>query len=138
MDLNYYDTLIAVAEDCPVSEAVVPKERGGKKTIAGIQYEMLADNPYTYTQEDVLFNSWFQRQGLPELSEDELTQLREEFFSKPRACLRTSPLAKKHGWGLLFDDQGRIALCPMESDEYRETLENGKLKILKAMRSKRK
>lgn len=33
MDMNYYQTLIAVAEDCPVTESVVPVKPGAKVTI---------------------------------------------------------------------------------------------------------
>ena len=56
-DLNYYDTLIAVADDCPVSSAVVPQLRGGKPTVAVLQYEMIAAAPFRLTQEDVLYQS---------------------------------------------------------------------------------
>ncbi len=30
-DHNYYDTLIAMADDCPVDHSVVPEEKPGKK-----------------------------------------------------------------------------------------------------------
>jgi hypothetical protein len=30
--MNYYDTLIEVADDCPVAEAHVPRARGSKQT----------------------------------------------------------------------------------------------------------
>lgn len=33
------------------------------------------------------------------VSAEEVAQLRQEFFNKPQACLRSSPLPKKHGWG---------------------------------------
>ncbi len=111
-DLNYYDTLIAVADDCPVDHSVVPTPRGGKPTVAVLQYEMLSGNPHAHTQEDVLFESWAARQDIPE---DRLSRkrLRQEFFSKPQACLRSSPLPKKYGWGLLFDGDGKVALLAM-------------------------
>ena len=137
MDLNYYDTLIAVADDCPVTTSVVPTARNGKKTVAVIQYEMLANNPHVYTQEDVLFQSWFQRQDQTAKSEDEVAELRKAFFAKPQACLRSSPLPKRYGWGLLFDREGRVALCPMESEEYRRFLTGDRVKVLKALRSSR-
>ncbi|ALS28644.1 hypothetical protein IJ21_32530 [Paenibacillus sp. 32O-W] len=60
MDYNYYRTLIAVADDCPLRASKVPEGRGGKKSIAQIQYEMLAGHPYEYTQEDVLFHTWLE------------------------------------------------------------------------------
>lgn len=134
---NYYRTLIAVAPDCPVDASVVPEERGGRRTVAVIHYQMLAGRPYQHTQEDVLFDTWLQKQDLPDRTEDEVALLREEFFAKDQPCLRTSPLARKYGWGFAFDERGRVALCPMESPEYRQLLEGGNVKVLKAMRSSR-
>ncbi len=138
VDLNYYDTLIAVADDCPVEHSVVPTPRGGKPTVAVLQYEMLSGNPHRLTQEDVLFESWLARQDLPEDGRDR-TRLREEFFSKPQACLRSSPLPKRFGWGLLFDGDGRVALLPMESADYQRLAagDDSRVKVLKALRSAR-
>ena len=137
--MNYYGTLIAVAEDSPVTSSVVPSPRGGKKTVAVLQYEMLAERPYALTQEDVLFDSWFlRRPDAGEARGAEAAALREAFFSKPQPCLRTSPLPKKYGFGLHFDGDGRIALCPVESGEYARLLEGaGGTTVLKAMRSAR-
>jgi hypothetical protein len=102
-----------------------------------LQYEMLAGKPYVHSQPDVLFESWLQRQDMGHLSAEEVSRLREEFFSRPQACLRASPLPKQFGWGLAFDEQGRVAVCPMESDEYRELAAGGQVAVVKAMRSKR-
>ncbi|MFG1826085.1 DUF6157 family protein [Microbispora bryophytorum] len=147
-DLNYYSTLIAVADDCPVTAAEVPVARGGKPTVASLQYELISGAPYGLTQEDVLFETWLRRQDLPaDLPAERRAELRKEFFSRSQACLRASPLPKRYGWGLLFDPDGRIALCPMESEEYRRladgasrgvrTGEGGGVRVLKAMRSRR-
>lgn len=38
-----------------------------------------------------------------------------QFFANSQACLRSSLLPKRYGWGLLFEQEGRVALCPMES-----------------------
>jgi hypothetical protein len=132
--------LITIADDCPARTAVVPTERGGKVTIAGFQYEMLADHPYEYSQEDVLFETWYQRQGFPEHTEQEKANLREEFLAKPQACLRSSPLAKKFGWGFLFDKDGKVALCTPDSELYGSIVQgvgSSPVKVLKALRSKR-
>jgi hypothetical protein len=51
--VNYYNTLIEVADDCPVSEAQAPQARGGKKTKPALEYELLAGHPYTYREEDI-------------------------------------------------------------------------------------
>lgn len=138
--MNYYRTLIAVADDCPVSSSAVPATRGGKKTVAVLQYEMITQQPFALTQEDILFKSWFERQaGLDGLTESEVDSLRLEFLSKEQPCLRTSPLPKKHGFGILFDREGRASLCPVESKEYQDIIQSpGDVKVIKALRSSRR
>jgi hypothetical protein len=137
VDVNYRGALIAVAEDCPVEASVVPELRGGKKTLPLIQYELLRDSPYKYTSAEVLFESNMQHKGL---AAGELKRRRRElwdaFFEKPQPCLRASGLPKKYGWGIHCDEEGKIALCPMESPEYRR-LSGGSsgTKVLKAFRS---
>lgn len=140
MNLNYFDTLIAVADDCPVDHAVVPEARGGKPTVAVLQYDMLAGDPGRLTQPDILFRSWLARQVRPEVPPAEEEALRTAFFARSQACLRASPLPKKYGWGLLFDHAGRITLCPMESGPYARILDGADpaITIQKAMRSSRR
>lgn len=41
-DMNYYNTFIEVAEDCPVQVAQIPETKGDAKTIPVLQYEMIA------------------------------------------------------------------------------------------------
>jgi len=139
VDLNYYNTLIAVADDCPQSNAVVPTPRAGKQTVATVQFDLIAENPGGLTQEDVLFETWLLRQEGEPPSEEERAELRARFFGRSQACLRASPLPKKYGWGLLFDDAGRVRLCPMESAEYQRIVagEVPGVQVLKAMRSRR-
>ena len=133
---NYYDTFILAAEDCPAAASETPAGRGGKETIATIQFGMLAGRPYELTMEDVLFGTW--RRQNPDAPGDDAT-LRAEYFLIPRACLRTSPLGKRHGWGLHFDAEGRVALHAQDSDLYRAAAA-GDLKdtrVTRALRSKR-
>ncbi|MEV4009148.1 DUF6157 family protein [Nonomuraea angiospora] len=137
--MNYLDTLIAVADDCPVESSVVPAPRGGKKTVAVLQYELLRERPFQLTQEDVLFLSWLMRRpGFEDRTDDEVSALRDAFFAKDQPCLRASPLPKKYGFGLLADAEGRLALCPMESEAYRAGLADGAVTVLKALRSSRR
>ncbi|GLW89603.1 DUF6157 family protein [Actinokineospora globicatena] len=136
-DHNYYNALIAVADDCPVSSSVVPPERAGKPTVATVQYGLLVDKPFVHKQEDVLFLTWFERQDLGEKSAEEVAGLRAEFFAKPKPCLRTSPLAKQYGWGFAFNAEGFLKLCPVESAEYRELLDDDGVKTIKAMKASR-
>jgi Family of unknown function (DUF6157) len=51
--MNYYATLIEVADDCPAKEAQVPQARGAKKTKPVVEYELLVKHPYKYTEEDI-------------------------------------------------------------------------------------
>ncbi len=85
-----------------------------------------------------MLESWLARQDIPDDTPDK-PRLRQEFFSKPQACLRSSPLPKKYGWGLLFDHDSRVALLPMESAEYQRLVAGNdpRVTVLKALRSRR-
>ncbi len=139
--MNYVDSFIAVADDCPVQSGVVPPAKPDKKmSVAAIQYELLADAPYIYTQEDVLFQTHVRHKGI--LTAEVETRgeaLRAEFFARPQACLRASPLARRYGWGFHFDRVGKVALYPMESRGYRTFAIGGQggPTVLKALRSNR-
>lgn len=124
---NYVDTFIAVAPDTKAVTAAVPPARDAP-TVAQIQYEMLVDDPYVHTSDDIVHASQGQRRGIA----------REEFFATGQPCLRTSPLVKTYGWGLHHDAQGRIALYAVESAEYRELAARADLTQLQAMRSSRR
>ncbi|MFB7893762.1 DUF6157 family protein [Microbacterium sp. NPDC056044] len=63
---------------------------------------------------------------------------RVRFFAKGQPCLRSSPLGKRYGWGIHHDDQGRVALYPVESDEYRRFADDAALAHTQAMRSARR
>lgn len=134
--MNYYDTFIQVAPDCPVRSSVVPAAKGDRKTIPVIQYELLAEHPYTYTQEDLQFEVYVRHKSIPT---DDLPARRAEFFQKSQPCLRSSPLAKQYGWGLHFNAEGKIALYPVESEEYRQFThpDNERPQVLTAFRNKR-
>ena len=63
--MNYHDTLIEVADDCPATEAQVPHARGAKKTKAVVEYELLIKHPYTYTEEDIAFQVYAALHDIP-------------------------------------------------------------------------
>lgn len=132
---NYFNTLIEVAEDCPINAAEIPPQKGDKKTIANLQFEMLKDNPYKYTSDDVIFSVFTAKNGIQKKNWD---AEREKFFSKGQACFRCSPLTKRYGWGVHSNADGKIALYPMESEAYKKYASDNNLKQVKAMRSKRK
>ncbi|MBD1380622.1 DUF6157 family protein [Metabacillus arenae] len=140
-DNNYYQTFITVAPDCPVLEGLIPPARKKGPTKPLIEYELLSKSPYTYTQEDLLFEVYIRHKAIPEEElEARGAQIKDEFFQKPQACLRASMLPKKYGWGLHFDEAGKIALYSVNSPEYQGFQKNkdDKLSVLSAMRSSRK
>jgi Family of unknown function (DUF6157) len=130
--MNYYDTLIEVADDCPATVAQVPKARGGRKTKAGIEYELLAEHPYSYTEEDIAFEVHAVLHDLPKAS---LSGERRKFLSKGHPHLRVSALAKRYGWGIHNNTEGKIALVAVESPEYRQLLDDPHTAKIKAFRS---
>lgn len=131
---NYVDTFIEVAEDCPVTTAEVPQTKRDTKSVARLQYELMAEAPYHHTSDDIIFTVHAERSGIPEAGR---AAARERFFAKGQPCLRTSPLAKRYGWGIHSDVAGRVALVPIDSDDYRQLAGDLKTRHLTAMRSKR-
>lgn len=131
---NYKDTFIEVADDCIATRGEVPPSKGDAKTVATIQFEMVAQNPYKYTSDDVLFQVYAERNGL---TEDEYKTGREQFFSKGQACFRASPLTKRYGWGVHSDKDGKIAIFGCETAAYKKLSDNENLKVIKAMKSSR-
>lgn len=132
--MNYYDTLIEVAEDCPATEAQVPTARGGRKTKAVVEYELLAKHPYTYTERDIAFEVYAALHDIP--TPDRPTE-RKEFLSKGHPHLRVSPLAKRYAWGIHNNAEGKIALIAIESPEYEQLLNDPRITKIKAFRSAR-
>jgi hypothetical protein len=132
---NYKNTFIEVAEDCSAKQGEIPPLKGDKKTVANLQFEMLYESPYRYTSDEVLFNVFALRK---EFTEGELDEQREHYFSKAHPCFRASPLTKQYGWGVHSDEEGKIAIFGVETEEYTKFVINEELKIVKAMRSKRK
>jgi hypothetical protein len=135
---NYYDTFIAVAEDCAAPGAVVPPERAAP-SVAELTYRMIAEHPYTHTSDDVVFGVWADRRGIAEAERD---AARAEFFSKGQPCLRSSDLGKRYGWGVHADAEGRVAIVPLGSAEYESLAAGvapggGPVTVTRAMRSSR-
>lgn len=132
---NYYNTLIEIAEDCPIDFGDMPPMKGEKKSVANLQFEMLWEHPYEFNSDDVLFGVFALRKGF---STAELKAERQHFFSKGQACFRASPLTKRYGWGIHSNAEGKIAMYSASSDEYQKLLQDDSIKKVKAMRSRRK
>jgi hypothetical protein len=135
---NYRNAFIQVADDCPVGVGTVPPVCAEKPSIAGLQYGMIARAPYAYTSDDVIFATSAAGRALDaDASPEQRRSARDAFFSKGQACMRASPLAKRYGWGIHADAEGRIAIYGVKSERYCELACDPKIKQLKAMRSKR-
>jgi len=132
--VSYKNTFIVISEDSSVSAAIVPVPKNGKMTVASIEHDLIYNNPYEYTQGDVQFKTYLLKNQI----ESEIGGLREEFFSKPKACFRASPLVKKYGWGIHYDEEGKIALYDVASEEYERLSNADHIKVLKGMRTSRK
>jgi hypothetical protein len=128
---NYSETFIAVASDCPATRGETPSKPG---SIAAIQLELLQANPYAIDSDDLLFEVHARRTGI---TDADRAAARAAYFAKPQACLRASPLVKRHGWGLHHDAQGRVAAFGVESDAYRELAARADLKQVAGMRGRR-
>lgn len=131
---NYTNTFIQVADDCATQAAAEPPAGGKAPTVAALQYQLIAEHPYEFTSDDVLFEVHTIRHSIPDEAQP---AERAAFFANDQACLRSSPLGKRYGWGIHHDAESRVALVPLGSDQYRTLIADASLKQLKAMRSKR-
>ena len=130
---NYYNTFIAVADDCPVTVAEIPPQKT-EKTAANIAFEMINNHPYQYTSDEVLFEIYVLKNNV---LGSKIEVEKQKYFSKGQACFRSSPLTKRYGWGIHHNTEGKMALYAVESEKYKMFLSDTSLKIVKAMRSKR-
>ena len=72
---NYFDTFIQVAEDTKAECGTKPPAKS-KKTVAEMQCELIAENPYQYTSDDIFFQVFAERNGL---TEADYPKAREDF-----------------------------------------------------------
>jgi hypothetical protein len=131
---NYANTFIAIAPDSAATEGVVPPLKEGKPSVAWRTWQMIAQNPYKFTSDEVIFGVFAERNGIPP---EERSAARDAFFSKGQACLRASDLCKKYGWGIHHDAEERVALYPVESSEYAAFVASDEVDVKRAMRSAR-
>ncbi len=128
---NYFDTFIEVSEDTKADLGTIPQTKE-KKTVAEMQFELIAKNPYKYSSDDIFFQVFADRN---DLTKAEYEKAREHFFSKGQPCFRASPLTKTYGFGIHSDKNGKVALYGRETEEYRNFLADTKIKKVKAMKS---
>lgn len=131
MSTNDRDTFITVAADCPAIKGEAPAK---PDSVAGLQHALLIERPYTLTSDDLLFEIHARRNGI---AKPDRAEARRTFFAKPQACLRASPLVKRHGFGLHHDGEGRVAAYGVETQAYRRLASDSSLRIVAGMRSRR-
>jgi hypothetical protein len=132
--MNYHDTLIEVADNCPATKAQVPHARGAKKTKAVVEYQLLIQHPYTCNEEDIAFQVYAALHDIPKAT---WPTERKKFLSKGHPHLRVSALAKRYGWGIHNNAEGKIALIAVESPLYNQLLNDPHTTKIKAFRSSR-
>lgn len=136
--MNPVNQFIEIAPDCTLKAAIVPENKNGKKSIALIEYELLTGKPYYFTLEELKFAVHALRNQIPDAElKTRRKELWDELFARPYACMRASPLTKQYGWGAHYDEEGRIAIYAVESEEYRRFVKDNNIRTFSAMRSKR-
>ncbi|GIO28363.1 DUF6157 family protein [Ornithinibacillus bavariensis] len=133
--MSYKNTFITISEDSTVDSGIAPQPRNNKPTIASIEYDLIHNNPYEFSQEDVQFQTYLRKN---QIESNQLDELRKQFFEKPKACFRASPLVKKYGWGIHYDNEGKLAIYAVNSEAYEQFLHADQITLLKGMRTKRK
>lgn len=131
---NYFNTFIEIAEDCKTCCGEIPHSKANQPSIAELEFELIAKNPYYFTSDEVLFQVYVIRN---DITDAEQKAAKESFFANGQACLRASPLTKRYGFGIHSNTDGKIALFGRESTEYESFLNDPAIKKVKAMRSSR-
>lgn len=129
---NYFNTFIEIADDCGLSVCQIPSSKGENKSLAGLQYDMLNNNPYKYSSDDIFFMIYAKRNNIPDEKHE---KAREQFFSKGQPCFRASPLTKKFGFGIHSDGKGKVAMYGCETEQYKDFIIDPSVRKIKAMRS---
>ncbi|HBJ01015.1 MAG TPA: hypothetical protein DDY89_09465 [Lysinibacillus sp.] len=133
--MSYKNTFIKISEDSEVTSAVTPLPRNNKPTIASIEFDLIRHNPYKYTEEDVQFQTYLIKN---QIESNSLDEIRKQSFQNSKACFRASPLVKRYGWGIHYDDEGKLALYDVNSEGYERFLHSDQITLLNGMRSKRR
>lgn len=141
-----FDTFITAAPDSRAAAGTVPPMLG---SIARGTFDLIvacvtssADSASicsSVMSDDVIYTGVADRLGTPDQMRE---AARAEYFSRDRACLRSSDLGKRYGWGLLFDKDGYVSLVGIDEPRYAALADghdpDGRpLTVLHAMRSRR-
>lgn len=131
MPTGYRNAFITAAPDCPVAVGTVPRQA---LSIAGLEHALLIDRPYHYTARDLVLDVHRRHKNV---GESELDAFRAFLFARSHPCMRLSMLTKRWGWGVHYDEQGRMALYGAETPEYRRFASRSDLRVMAARPSRR-
>ena len=73
---NYTDTFIEIAEDSPTALGETPPTKGGEKSVANLQFEMIKQHPYQYSSDEVVFYCYATKKNL---TQSELPAINSNF-----------------------------------------------------------
>lgn len=136
--MSYKNTFVVVSTDCPVDHHQIPVPKGDKLPGHIIEYDLLTRQPYTLDHEGLIFEVYIRRQGMElPLGKAEKKELWDALFSKGHPCMRASALVKRYGFGAHYDTDGRIAIYPMESKEYKQFIADNTITKVPGMRTSR-
>lgn len=131
MATGYMNAFITLAPDCPATAGTVPKQA---TSIAGLEHALLTERPYHYTGEEMILAVQRHHKGI---GDADLDVFAATFFAKPHPCMRASMLPKRWGWGVHYDEQGRIALYGAETDKYCRLSARTDLRVMAAVRNRK-
>jgi hypothetical protein len=135
--MNYTNTFIQIAPDCPVIRGTVPVAKNGNPPFYITEYNVLSKNPYVYTLEEAIIEIHLMRKTITKADLETWGEEVRALLKKRHPC-RTSALPKKFGWGVHFDNEGRLALYGMDSEEYQRFIQpDSGLTVVTALRNKR-
>ncbi len=66
------------------------KPRGGKRSVACVEFDLISGNPYRFTREEIQFLVFLEREGISRPKKPFRHRLWDSFFAKPRACFHSS------------------------------------------------
>ncbi|MBF9252506.1 hypothetical protein I2I11_04300 [Pontibacter sp. 172403-2] len=136
--MSYINTLIRVSDDCPVQVSEIPVAKNNKKPAHLIQYELLTSNPYRFGHEELIYEVFVRQKEIPAaVLETDAAKIKDELFSKGHPCMRASALVKKYGFGAHYNEEGKIAIYPVESKAYQSFMEDKDIKVIAGMRTKK-
>lgn len=109
-----------------MDRGVVPRSERDPTPARVVLYDLVSRNPYKFTPEDLTFELHVRKPGP---GRAEVHRRRAELWAglsaRSHPCLRACVPAKRFGWGLHVNADGKVALYGRESAEYHQFTEPG-------------